>query len=108
MNQKVRFRTEAPLIKYHQKIYNSCCLSSLASAFHFIGDDRVVTSVVNCIEESLTLQTEKFKDIIHLANAIMTYMREIKGEHCLCVLSPKGTKKRAHTFIILFFNNSFF
>ena len=30
MNKKVRFRTEAPLIKYHQKRSNSCCLSSLA------------------------------------------------------------------------------
>ena len=33
MNKKVRFRTEAPLINYHQKISNSCCLSSLESAF---------------------------------------------------------------------------
>ena len=31
MTEKVQFRTEAPLIKYHQKISNSCCLISLAS-----------------------------------------------------------------------------
>ena len=27
MTKKVQFRTEAPLIKYHQKLSNSCCLS---------------------------------------------------------------------------------
>ena len=50
MNKKVRFRTEEPLIKYNQKIYNSCCLSSLASAFHCIGENRDVTDLVNLIE----------------------------------------------------------
>ena len=34
MNQNITFSTEAPLIKYHQESYNSCCLSSLSSAFH--------------------------------------------------------------------------
>ena len=46
MNKKVRFRTEAPLIQYHQNLLNSCCLSSLASAFHCIGDYRDVTSLI--------------------------------------------------------------
>ena len=49
MNQKVRFRTESPLIKYHQKSSNKCCLSSLESDFHCIGDNRAVTSIVNSI-----------------------------------------------------------
>ena len=51
MNQKNRFCIEAPLIKYHQKRSNSCCLSSLASDFHCIGDIRDVTALVNQIEE---------------------------------------------------------
>ena len=55
MNRKVRFCTEAPLIKYHQKRSNSCCLISLASAFHCIGENRAITDPVNRIEESLTL-----------------------------------------------------
>ena len=71
MTKKVQFRIEAPLIKYHQKYSNSCCLSSLASAFHCIGGNRSVTDLVNRIEESLTLQTEKFNSIIHIANSIM-------------------------------------
>ena len=47
MNKKVSFRTEAPLIKYHQKIYTSYCLISLTSEFHYIGDNRDVTALVN-------------------------------------------------------------
>ena len=35
--RKVQFHPAAPVIKYHQKTYNSCCLSSLASAFHCIN-----------------------------------------------------------------------
>ena len=50
MTKKVQFLTEAPLIKYHQKSSNSCCLSSLASAFHFICDIRAVNFLVNIIE----------------------------------------------------------
>ena len=49
MNKNVQFCTKAPLIKYHQNISNSCCLSSLASAFHCIGENRAVTSPVSRI-----------------------------------------------------------
>ena len=30
MTKKLQFQTEVPLIQYHQKSSNSCCLSSLA------------------------------------------------------------------------------
>ena len=53
--RKVQFQPEAPLIQYHQKSYNSCCLSSLESAFHCISDKINVPVIVNSIEESLTL-----------------------------------------------------
>ena len=52
---KVQFHPSAPVIKYHQNSPNSFCLSSFASDFHFNGDDRSVTDIVNRIEESLTL-----------------------------------------------------
>ena len=81
--KKIHFHPAAPVINYHQKSYNSCCLSSLASYFHFIGDDRAVTALVNCIEESLTIQTENYRNIIHFANAIMTNRRKIKVEYNL-------------------------
>ena len=29
ITRKVQFHLVAPVMKYHQKIYNSCCLSSL-------------------------------------------------------------------------------
>ena len=51
MTRRVQFHPEAPLIKYHQNSSNSCCLSSLASAFHCYSDNRSVSALVNCIEE---------------------------------------------------------
>ena len=54
--RKVQFHPAAPVIKYHQKSSNSCCLISLASAFHFIGNNRAIPALVDSIEESLTLQ----------------------------------------------------
>ena len=71
------------MLKYHQKAYNSCCLSSLQSDFHSIFDDRSVTAFVTRIEESLTLQTDKFRNIINFANYIMTDRMHIKGEQRL-------------------------
>ena len=71
MNKKVRFCTEAPLIKYHQKLSNSCRLSSLASEFHCIGYNRDVTDLVNLNKYSFNLKTEIFKSRIHFAKNIM-------------------------------------
>ena len=67
ITRKVQLHPAAPVIKYHQKTYNSCCLSSLPSAYHCINDNRAVPDFVNIIEESLTLQTENCKNIIHFA-----------------------------------------
>ena len=83
MTKKVQFRTEAPLIKYQQNSSNSCCLNSLESEFHCIGDNTAVSELVNLIEESLTPQTEIFRSRIHLANYIMKNRRKIKGEQNL-------------------------
>ena len=47
---EIQFHPSDPLIKYHQKASNIFCLSSLASAFHSIGNNRAVTALVNCIE----------------------------------------------------------
>ena len=54
--RKVQFHPESPVIKYHQKTSNSCCLRSLASDFHCICDNRAVPDLLNIIEESLTLE----------------------------------------------------
>ena len=79
----VQFHLAAPLMKYRQKATNSFCLSSLASAFRCINDNRAVLALVNRIEESLTLEKENCKNRIHFANAIMSNRRKIKGEQNL-------------------------
>ena len=61
ITRKVQFPLAAPVMKYHQKTYNSCCLSSLESEFHCIGDNRDLISLVNKIEELLTLEKEYFR-----------------------------------------------
>ena len=58
-------------------------MSSLASEFYSIGDDRAITDLVNFTEESLTLHTDKFRNRINFANAIMTNIMNIKGEQHL-------------------------
>ena len=71
-------------MKYHQNTYNSCCLSSLTSAFHFIGDKRDVPYNISIIEESLNLQIKICKNIIIFGNDIMKTLREKrKDEHNL-------------------------
>ena len=77
------FWTAAPVLKYHQKTSNSIFLGSLASAFHSIGHKRSVPAILNFIEESLTLQTNKFRNRIHFSNNIMTNIMHIIGEQRL-------------------------
>ena len=47
---EIQFHSAAPMIKYHQMSFNSCCLSSLASDSQIIGDDRAVTVLVHPTE----------------------------------------------------------
>ena len=83
ITRKVQFHPAAPVIKCHQKISNNCCLSSLASDFHFINDNRDLPALVNSIEELLTLEKENCKNRIHFDNAIMKNRRTIKVEQNL-------------------------
>ena len=46
ITRKVQFHPAAPVIKYHQKISDSCYLSSLVSSFHCINDNRAVPDLV--------------------------------------------------------------
>ena len=71
------------MLKYHQKLSNGCCLSSLASSFHSIGDNRAATSLENRIEESLKLQTDIFRSVIYFVNDIMKKKLRHKVEHHL-------------------------
>ena len=73
----------APVMNYHQKTSNGCCLNHLESAFHCINDNRAVLVLVNSIEESLTLDKENYKNRIHFANGIMSNRRKTNGEQNL-------------------------
>ena len=77
------FHPEVPVIKYHQKAPTSCCLSSLASDFHSIGDNKAINALVNRITELLTLQIDKFRNIIHFYTYMTTNRMHIKGENHL-------------------------
>ena len=83
ITRKVQFHLAAPVMKYLQKTYNSCCLISLVSSCHCINDKRDVLDLVNSIEESLTLEKGNLKNKIHFANAIMSIRRKMKGEQNL-------------------------
>ena len=76
------FHPEAPVLKYHQKSSNSCCLSSLASDFHIIGDNMAVDSLANHIEDSLALKKDRFRKRIDFSNNIMKKIGH-KGEQSL-------------------------
>ena len=70
------------MLKYHQESSSSSCLSSLASDFHIIGDNRAVNSLANFIEESLTFQKNGFRNIINFANDLMRdKLRHIGEQH---------------------------
>ena len=51
ITRKLQFHPAAPVMKYHLKTYNCCCLSILASYFKCINYNRAVTAIVNNIEE---------------------------------------------------------
>ena len=77
------FCLEEPVLRYHQNISNSCCLSILASVFCRIGDNRAEISLENFIEESLTLQKNMFRNRIDFDNDIMKNELRHKGEQRL-------------------------
>ena len=45
ITEKIEFHPKAPVLKYHQESSNSCCLTSLASAFHIIGEKSLKVSL---------------------------------------------------------------
>ena len=50
ITRKVQFHLAAPVMNYHPKTYNSCCLSTLASDFHCINYNRAILALLNIIE----------------------------------------------------------
>ena len=48
-----KFHNDAPILKYCQKSLNSCCFSSLVSAFDSINHNKASNDIALRIEESL-------------------------------------------------------
>ena len=51
ITRKVQFHPAAPVMKYHQNTYNSCCLSGIASSIYCYNKNRAIPAPVNSIEE---------------------------------------------------------
>ena len=74
-------------------------MSSLASDFHIIGGNRDVNLLADCIEELLTFQTNRFRNIINFANDITKKkLRHIVEQHLRYNLN-KWKKKGAFDII---------
>ena len=48
--EEIEFHLRAPMLKYHQESYNSCCLSSPATAFHIIDKNKAADALANRID----------------------------------------------------------
>ena len=72
-----KFHNDAPILKYCQKSLNSCCFSSLASAFVSIKQIKAANAISLHIEESLK---RKVGNRIDFENAILKNKNKIKGE----------------------------
>ena len=51
--ESFKFQNDAPILKYCQKTFNSCCFSILASAFSSINHNNAANSISLHIKESL-------------------------------------------------------
>ena len=83
------------MLKYHQESSNSCFLGTLESAFHSVGENKAATALENCTEESLRLQSNRFRNIIDFYNDIIKYKLRHKGEQHLIYNLTKCKNKGA-------------
>ena len=66
--EKFKFHNDAPMLKYYQKLLNSCCFSSLSSDFVSIKKIKTANDISLRIEESLN---SKVDNRIDFANTIL-------------------------------------
>ena len=71
------FHKDAPILSYCQKKLNSCCFSSLASAFASIKHFKAADNIYIRIKESLKSEVGNHID---LENEIMLNRKRNKGE----------------------------
>ena len=75
--QSFKFQNYAPILKYCQKSLNSCCFSSLVSAFYSINHNKSANAISLRIEESLE---SELGNCIDFANYILKDEKIIQSE----------------------------
>ena len=78
----MKFRIDAPMLKYRKNTLNSCCFSSLASSFESTNQIKAASDISNNIEEPLTSQVS-FSIRIDFANSVLKNQKIVKGEQKL-------------------------
>ena len=71
------FQKDAPILSYYQKMLNSCCFSSLASAFASIKDFKAENAISTSIKQPLKSEVG---NRIAFANDIMLNHKKNNGE----------------------------
>ena len=61
----MKFHSNLPMLKYCQNSLNSCCFSSLESAFDIINKIKAANDTATRIEESLTSQLVNHIDFVN-------------------------------------------
>ena len=80
--ENFKFHNDAIMLKYHHRSLDSCCFSSLASAFVSIEQSKTTNAISLRIEEYLNI---KISDRIDFANAIFEKRRK-NSMRTKCVL----------------------
>ena len=68
----------APFVKYQQREKNTCCFSSLASAFHALGDERAELAIANRIKTSLHVVPDLYKTRLSYAKDVLSSSRRVR------------------------------
>ena len=84
------FHKDAPTLKFRQKSLNSCCFSSLVSAFASIKQIKAAHAISLRINESFTSEVG---NRIHFSSEIMQNRKRKKGEQKLHYNQEKKKKK---------------
>ena len=87
--EEFKYHNDAPMLKYLQKIFNSCCFSSLASEFVIIKQTKAANAISLRIEESLK---SKMGNRIDFANAILKKEKKFNGNQ-KCIINQGNIKK---------------
>ena len=94
--ESFKFQNDAPIPKYCQKSLNSCCFSSLESAFAVINHNKAGNDISLRIEESLESEVD---NCIDFANDIIKNEKIIKGEPRVYYSLSKYKKKGSYDIL---------